>query len=37
MELDEQKQFLVVQFQLEEETGWRDYEICAAGRCGQGG
>jgi len=37
MELDEPKRFLVVRFQLREETGWRDYAICAAGRCGQGG
>ncbi|HOM62051.1 MAG TPA: hypothetical protein PLP49_11535 [Anaerohalosphaeraceae bacterium] len=37
MELDEPKRFLVVRFQLREETGWRDYAICAARRCGQGG
>jgi len=37
MELDKPKRFLVVRFQLREETGWRDYAICAAGRCGQGG
>jgi Tfp pilus assembly protein PilW len=37
MEIDEPKQFLVVRFQLREETGWRDYAICAASRCGQGG
>jgi len=37
MELDEPKRFLVVRFQLREETGWRDYAICAASRCGQGG
>lgn len=37
MELDKPKRFLVVRFQLREETGWRDYAICAASRCGQGG
>jgi len=37
MELDEPKRFLVVRFQLREETGWRDYAICAVSRCGQGG
>lgn len=28
---------LIVRFKMEAETGWRDYEICAAVRCRSGG
>lgn len=38
LSLEVQKgRLLIVRFKMQAETGWRDYEICAAVRCRSGG